>query len=191
MQAGSSGEVDANASANAATNSNSTVGKYRDTDPAFGKYGDADRYGNTSSGAPPVMLGARAGLHLVKPSTANCRCLSVIVGAANEPSFTWQGPVPKTDPAVQLVVGLSSEGLPCPDAAADSLGASYRGYDVVGNDVVVQVETARLGRPIAQGAIVPKPPAGGRILVSAVDAKSPYGRSADGKSVTCNVWSTP
>jgi hypothetical protein len=137
------------------------------------------------------LLGARAGLRLGMPAAATCQCLSVVVANPTDTRFTWEGPVPRTNPETQLVVGLSSEGLPCPAAAKDALGASYHGYEVVGTDVVVEVETARLGRPIAQGAIIPKPPSGARVFIRPVDTKSPYGRSADGKSTSCVVWTTP
>jgi hypothetical protein len=138
-----------------------------------------------------TLLGARAGLHLAKPSAAVCQCLGVVVGNPTDARFVWEGTVPIVSPETQLVVGLSSEGLPCPAAAQDSLGASYHGYEVAGTDVVIEVETARLGRPIAQGAIVPKPPSGARVLIRPVDGKSPYGRSGDGKSASCVVWTTP
>lgn len=190
VQAKSSGELDANASAD--MDANAHVGQYQNaggSNPT--SLNEPSGYGDSATAAPDAMLGARAGLHLVKPATAKCQCLGVVVGSPTDPGFTWEGPIPKTNPATQLVLGLSSEGLPCPAAAANSLGASYRGYEIVGNDVIIQVETARLGRPIAQGAIIPMPTAGGRILMNASEPNSPYGRSPDGKSATCTVWSSP
>ncbi len=186
VQARSSGEVDANANAD----SKVTQSRYAPSSSSSGQDG-ADGYGDAASNPADAMLGARAGLRLVKPASATCQCLGVLVGPPTDPGFTWEGSSPKTNPATQLVIGLSSEGLSCPAATSDSLGASYRGYEIVGNDLVVQVETARLGRPIAQGAVIPKPPEGGRISVRSSDGKSPYGKSADGKSSSCVVWPKP
>jgi hypothetical protein len=144
-----------------------------------------------NAAAREAPLGARAGVRLSKTTAQVCQCLRVFVGAPNDDHLTWEGPASRTNTATQLVVGLSSEALDCPKAAGDSLGASYQGYTVNGSDVIVQVETARLGRPIVQVAVVPRPPTGGRIIVRAGDSKTPYGRSADGKSSSCSVWTAP
>jgi hypothetical protein len=103
----------------------------------------------------------------------------------------WDGQVTAIDSNSQLVVALGSDGIDCPEATKDSLGASYHGYESVGSDVVIQVETGRMGRPLAGGAIIPKPASGGRLLVRPVDNKSPYGRSLDGKENACTVWTAP
>ncbi|MGE5787752.1 MAG: hypothetical protein ACM3ZE_24375 [Myxococcales bacterium] len=154
---------------------------------------EVDREAETPSapsGAREAMLGARAGLHLKSSAEPVCRCLRVAVGNPKEAVFVWDGPAPLTNPETQFAIALSSEGLPCPSAASDSLGASYRGYELFGSDVVVEVETARLGRPIAQGAVLPKPPPGGRVMVRSTDRASPYGQSVDGNSISCTVWSS-
>lgn len=145
---------------------------------------------NAVSEAPPAMFGARAGLRLAKAASPTCQCLSVAVGNPNDPAFAWEGPAPVTQPSTQVVVALSSEGLPCPVAAKDSLGASYRGYERVGADTVIQVETARLGRPVVAGGIVPKPANGGRILLRSAEPKSPYGKGADGATSNCVLWTS-
>lgn len=145
----------------------------------------------TMAASAPAMLGARAGLRLVKTGGPTCQCLIVAVGNPQDAAFAWEGPVPTIDPLTQIVVGLTSQGLTCPAAAQDSLGASYRGYEVIGADVVIQVETTRRGRPIAHGAIVPRPTSGGRILLRSATPKSPYGQSFDGKSRTCVAWTAP
>lgn len=145
---------------------------------------------STEASGTEAMLGARQGMHPKDPPSlkANCKCLKVAVGNPSDPVFTWDGPASQTNPDTQLALGLTSEGLNCPEAAQDSLGASYHGYQVSGSDVVVEVETARLGRPIIRGAIIPRPQGGGRVLVRAVDPSSPYGRSLDGASRQCVVW---
>jgi hypothetical protein len=137
------------------------------------------------------MLGARSGLSLTSTKTATCQCLAVAVGQPEDNRFRWEGAKPTTDTTSQLVVGMSSSGLDCPRAAKDALGASYHGYEVQGSNVVVEVETARLGRPIVEGAVLPKPASGGKVVVRAVESTSPYGRSLDGSSPECVVWTAP
>lgn len=153
-----------------------------------GSPGTEDESAPSGSSGQEAMLGARAGLHLKSSTEPVCRCLRVAVGSPTDAAFLWDGPMTLTNPETQLVIALSSEGVPCPNAPTDSLGASYRGYELMGNDVMVEVETGRLGRPIAQGAVLPKPPPGGRVMVRATDRTSPYGQSLDGSSLSCNVW---
>lgn len=95
------------------------------------------------------------------------------------------------DPSRQLALALGSVGIDCPSAPKDSEGASYQGYQVQGSDVIVLLEAARLGRPIAEGAIIPRPGEGGRLLVRAVDKKTPYGRPLDGTAGDCVVPLSP
>jgi hypothetical protein len=103
----------------------------------------------------------------------------------------WDGQIPSIDPNRQTVVALTSEGLDCPNAPKDSLGASYHGYRINGTDVVIEIESGRMGRPLASGAIVPKPTPKGRIIIQAVDEKSPFGRSPQGDNTPCVVWTAP
>ncbi len=136
----------------------------------------------------PALLGARQGLRLTRTTPATCSCLSVALGEPKDAAFTWDTAPPTIDPSSQLVIALSSEGQECPGAPADSLGASYFGYEQRGADVVVWVETAKLGRPITSGAIIPKPDAQGRVLIRSVNQQSPYGRSNEGSRGDCPVW---
>lgn len=192
MQAKGTGDLDGNASATLNADHETELGSGRNGAPAAPVaqkgYADGGGYSETTDPVADALLGARAGLRLAKPSAASCQCLGVQVSNPSDVGFVWEGPAPTTNPNTQLVIGISSEGLPCPQAASDSLGASYRGYEVVGADVMVLIETGRLGRPIAQGAVIPKPSSGGRVFVRANDDKSPYGRSLDGQSATCLVW---
>lgn len=178
-------EADVNAKASQTDSAPATTRALFEVDP------EAET-ASAPSGSPAreAMLGARAGMHLKSSAEPVCRCLRVAVGNPKEAVFVWDGPAPLINPETQFVIALSSEGLPCPSAASDSLGASYRGYELVGSDVVVEVETARLGRPIAQGAVLPKPPPGGRVMVRSTDRASPYGQSVDGNSISCTVWSS-
>jgi hypothetical protein len=79
-----------------------------------------------------------------------------------------------------LSLALSSEGQTCTGEPKASRGASYWGYRISGNDVVVLVEAARDGRPLTSGAIIPKPVGGGQVYVAPASKKSPYGRGKDG-----------
>jgi hypothetical protein len=154
-----------------------------------------------SSAAPPAptgsaadapstrsLLGERQDLGFKGPATANCQCLAVAVGQPGDPAFQWSGNQPKTDPNAELVIALSSAGQACPEAGKNTLGASYWGYEVVGSDVVVVVENAAPGRPLASGAIIPRPMSGGQVFVRPEGKAVPYGRSADG-SGRCRVSS--
>lgn len=123
-----------------------------------------------------ALLGARHDVRYTGPATATCRCLAVALGHASDPGIAWRSQAPELDPTTQLVIALSSEGLACPDAPKDSFGASYWGYRVAGNDVVVVVESARDGRPVTSGAIIPKPAAGGRVLIEPLQGRGPYGQ---------------
>ena len=147
----------------------------------------------TSQGAAPVddsprevgPLGARQDLSFKGPATGACSCLAVALGQAGDPTFAWAGGAPQTDPASQLVVALSSAGVAC--AASGASGASYWGYEVDGNDVVVVVESARPGRPQTSGAIIPRPLGDGQVYVRPSEKGVPYGRPATGKGERCQV----
>ena len=104
-----------------------------------------------------ALLGARQDLSYNGAMTPRCRCLAVTVGQPTDPSFQWTSTRPIIDQDSQVVLALTSSGVTC-DAGADLAPASYWGYEIVGQDVVVGVEAAKPGRPIAQGAIIPGPP---------------------------------
>jgi hypothetical protein len=123
-----------------------------------------------------ALLGARHDLRYVGPATATCRCLAVTLGGVSDAGMAWRSQVPEVDPSSQLVIALSSEGVACPDAPKDGLGASYWGYRVAGEDVIVVVESARGGRPVTGGAIIPKPAGNGRVFVEPLAASVPYGK---------------
>jgi hypothetical protein len=121
-----------------------------------------------------ALAGARPDLTLSNPRAATaCPCLAVAVGQPNDPLFSWQSGAPTTDPAGQAVVAFSSEGSGC----GDGPGASYWGYQREGADVVVLVENARPGRPVVQGAIIPRPQSNGRVFVR--QHTGPRGRAPD------------
>lgn len=131
----------------------------------------------------PALLGARHDLGLHEPAkSASCACLAVALGPASSPAFTWRTSAPTVDPATQWVVALSSESVSCPDAPSGSAPASYWGYRVEGDDVIVVVEKAKPGRPVTHGAIIPRPSGSGSVYVSPLDGTVPYGRGQDGNA---------
>jgi hypothetical protein len=98
----------------------------------------------------------------------------------------WSGEPPAIDPGTQLSFALSSEGQTCTGEPKNSRGASYWGYRISGNDVIVLVEAARDGRPLTSGAIIPKPVGSGQVYVAPASRKLPYGRGKDG-SARCSL----
>lgn len=127
-----------------------------------------------------ALLGARHDLTLSdagKQLPAACSCLTIKVATVTDTAFQWQAAIPKVDPNNQLVVALSSESHSCEGEPKDSLGASYRGYEREGDDVIIIIENARFGRPLTTGAIIPKPVGDGRIYVRPASKGVPYGRN--------------
>jgi len=137
--------------------------------------------------ASSVLLGARHDLKLRSgKSTASCECLAVALGGSRSASMTWSAVPPELDDGTQLSFALSSEGQACKGEPKESLGASYWGYRISGNDVVVLVEAARGGRPLTSGAVIPKPVGPGQVYVAPASKKLPYGRALEGKGL-CKV----
>jgi hypothetical protein len=137
--------------------------------------------------ASRVLLGARHDLKLsAGKATASCQCLNVVLGSSETPGLTWSSTPPRIDDDTQLSIALSSEGVECKDEPKGSLGASYWGYRISGNDVIVLVEAARGGRPLTSGAIIPRPVGAGRVFVSPASKKLPYGRPLDGNAA-CKI----
>jgi len=134
-----------------------------------------------------VLLGARHDLRLRPGSaTASCECLAVALGGARSSGMVWGAVPPELDDGTQLSIALSSEGQTCKDEPKKSLGASYWGYRLKGNDVVVLVEAARGGRPLTAGAVIPKPVGQGQVYVAPASKKAPYGRALEGKGL-CKI----
>jgi hypothetical protein len=147
---------------------------------------ETDDFAEASPGAETTLLGARHDLQLVTEKATNkCQCLAVAVGPASLPAFRWTVGAPALDPETQLVIAQSSEGQNCQEPK-DSLGASYWGYRLKGNDVFVFVESAVSGRPLTAGGIIPKPFADGQVYIAPATKATPYGRGADG-SAQCKL----
>ena len=148
--------------------------------------------GEPDAEKPPTataLLGARHDLHLAASvNSPTCTCLAAAVGMPNESSFAWSDGMPTLDAESQEVVALTSQGIKCDaEIPKDTLGASYWGYKVEGNDVIVFVENARFGRPITTGAIIPKPAPGGHVYIQPASKKVPFGRPLSGGGSRCQL----
>ena len=136
----------------------------------------------------PTLLGARHDMSLViAHANAACACIKVAIGSAPSAAFQWQGSVPQLNDDTQLAVALSSESMPCEKEPKGASGASYWGYRISGNDVIVFVEGARAGRPRTAAAIIPKPVADGQVYIAPAKSKMPYGLPLDGKGTKCKI----
>lgn len=136
-----------------------------------------------------ALLGARHDLTVASniQKSPTCNCIFAAVGSASDPRFEWQSRRPRTNPNTQLVIALTSEGMPCEGVPEGSLGASYWGYVRSGDDIVVLVETARAGRPITSGAIIPKPFGDGQVLIRPASRKTPFGRPLNKDTRNCEL----
>jgi len=134
-----------------------------------------------------ALLGARPDLSFRGTPTPTCKCLAVAVGQPGDSSFHWSGERPHTNPDSQLVIAITSSGVACSESGGGGIGASYWGYELKSEDVVVVVEPAVAGRPLTSGAIIPRPLGNGRVYVRPSDKTVPYGRPASGGGAMCVV----
>lgn len=127
-----------------------------------------------------ALLGVRHDLMLsTRPHEARCNCLAVEVGPANDAGkFFWVGSPADAGPET-TVIAIGSRGVACPNGEADERlrRPSISAVDVDGNDVIIEVEALPEGRPLASGAIVPKPGPTGHIYVRPHRNNPVYGRS--------------
>ncbi len=136
-----------------------------------------------------ALLGARHDLTLSASvqKTPTCSCIFAALGSAGDPRFEWQSTRPRTNPNTQLVVAMTSEGMPCETTDAGGLGASYWGYVRSGDDIIVFVESARAGRPLTSGAIIPKPFGDGQVIIRPASKKTPFGRPLSKDKKSCEL----
>ncbi len=128
-----------------------------------------------------ALLGARTDLSLEPADVpGQCSCVRVALGPANLGAFKWNGARPTLDDRTQLAIALTSAGAGC-DNPKGTLGASYWGYRRIGDDIIVYVENGKSGRPVAQGAIIPKPFGQGQVYLAPTTKQVPYGKSLNGK----------
>lgn len=136
--------------------------------------------------APPrVLLGARRDLQLRSTDGAiRCGCVQVVLGPATLPQFAWQDGAPPTLPDTQLVLAFRPDET-CPGAPEGSDGASYWGYRIEGDDVVVLLEPLVKGPPRTLGAVLPRPPSGGQVYVAPAQPGLPFGLPPSGEGTRC------
>ena len=113
--------------------------------------------------------------------------MKAAIGSSSSAAFAWQAALPRLNDETQLAFALTSETMACKDEPKGSSGASYWGYKISGNDVIVFVEGARAGRPRTVAAIIPKPVADGQVYIAPAKSKLPYGRALDGKATKCKI----
>lgn len=133
-----------------------------------------------------ALLGARHDLNYNGPKTAVCQCLAVTLqDRATHESLQWELDVPRVEPTTQWIIALSSNDVECASPPPGTLGASYQGYGVDGNDVIVYVEALGEGRPMTSGAVIPRPQGGGSVFVEAAGAI--YGKPLGSKGKRCKI----
>jgi len=137
-------------------------------------------------GVDHALLGARHDLGYAGPKTAACTGLAVALSdQPQDSSFVWELEAPHLEPTSQWIIALSSSDVPCDGAPSGTLGASYQGFAQDGNDVVVYVEALGEGRPMTNGAIIPRPRPTGSVFVEPTNAV--YGKPLEGKSKRCKI----
>jgi hypothetical protein len=128
----------------------------------------------------PALVGVRHDLMLSNdPHEARCNCLAVEVGAANDAKkFFWLGSPPDPGPDA-LTVAVGSRGVACAGGPSDDhqRRPSISAVDMIEDDVIIEVEDLPQGRPIASGAIIPKPGAKGAIYIRPHKNNAFYGRN--------------
>lgn len=144
-----------------------------------------DEAATVAAATGPALLGARRDLKFQGPKQATCSCLAVQLGAPEDSAFAWEHGPPIVDGSRQLVVGLTSEGVSCGENVG--LGASYKGYQTPGNDVVIMVERAHEGRPVTSGAVIPRPIADGQVYVVVAERGSPFGGAVGDTKQRCKL----
>jgi hypothetical protein len=119
------------------------------------------------------------------PHEANCSCLSILVAQApTDTRLMWIDAPPKLEADV-AVVAMSDKGITCPGLPADATERpSISGVERDGANVVIVVENLPPGRPIASGAVIPKPGPGGSVYVKPKGPKVLYGRPLPGAATT-------
>ncbi|AKT36866.1 hypothetical protein [Chondromyces crocatus] len=130
--------------------------------------------------APSALIGVRHDLMLAPSPNRKerCSCLAVEVGDLQDRRFQWVAGAPEVDERA-LAFALSARGVTCPGGNADEekRRPSISAVDQEGNDLIVEVEELPEGRPLAAGAVIPRPAAGGAIYVKGRSGALPYART--------------
>ena len=112
--------------------------------------------------------------------TATCRCMAVALGSADDPAFQWRGTAPSVGDEA-IVLGISGDGTPC-DKPVGGRGPSIKAVEEEGGNVIVTIEEARHGIPLASGAIFRRPPGEGWVVFRA--GRLPYADVPPGSNDT-------
>jgi hypothetical protein len=121
---------------------------------------------------PVALFGARHDFKVSDGTGAvSCKCVAALLGPPSSGKLIWQSEMPRTKPETQLMIALVPQQGDCGEHGI----ASYWGYRIEGNDVVVLVEDWKAGRPQTLGAIIPRPPANGQVYLAATSQKLPFG----------------
>jgi len=145
------------------------------------------------TGAPsaqPTQLGVRHDVMIASsaPHQPTCTCLAVVMGAPEDPRLSWQNERPRVG-GDAAVVALSARGVACHELAEDApRRPSIAGVERDGANVVITVEELPPGRPLATGAVIPRPGPGGAVFLRPKDGRVPYARaSSAGGAERCKV----
>jgi hypothetical protein len=136
-----------------------------------------------SSGARLALMGARHDLSVKEGVPASCECVAFVAAAPTDNRFEWEGPPPLVQVDDQVAVAFRADSA----CLAGKAGPSYRGYVKDGANVVLLLEDVHPGRPELRGAIVPRPAAGGDLLVRTSAPDAAYGKALDGSNSLCVV----
>jgi hypothetical protein len=129
-----------------------------------------------------AFLGVRHDLMLSNGAhPARCTCLAAEVGPAEDPSFFWSGGAPDLGPNA-LALAIGARGVDCPGGAPDDTQRrpSISAVDQENSDIIIEVEDLPQGRPLASGAVIPRPGAGGAIYIRQRRPGQVYARGAPG-----------
>jgi hypothetical protein len=131
----------------------------------------------------PTEMRVRHDLMMAKdsPREASCSCLAIVVASSpTDPRLMWVDAPPKLESDV-AIVAVSNKGIACPGLPAEGAERpSISGVERDGADVMIVVENLPPGRPIASGAVIPKPGPGGSVYVKPKGPKVLYGRPLAG-----------
>lgn len=168
--------------------------------------GDANFGASIAEEPPPESDASRATLPPPAPGTANekttfigvthaltladdaaknakCTCLAAAVGRPGDPFFRWSGPVPEVGDGA-IVFALASEQAPCERRAPGENRASIQAVSRRGDDIVIELEQAREGIPVAHGAVLelPRQPGSGSSIYLVPPRHAPFGHPLPGSN---------
>jgi hypothetical protein len=122
-------------------------------------------------------------------ASAVCSCLALTYGRPNSSKFKWRSGPRKFDKDT-MAIAISSEGIACNMMVGGKektlAPASIAAIEHDGNDIVVVVEEATHGKPVARGALVKRPDPGASIAVRGLGGV-PFGTPLGGGKGPCKI----